>query len=640
MKGIFVKELEEIESLIDKGKYNVALEHIDSTSSQEAISAVEKTKCTIFRYRVYSELAKYAEAIKLGEKAFEESQKLNNKHLMFDSLVYFPYIYFIAGEYELRKEKVKLAGQILESIEDKDSSDYFLRKAIFLTMKSDSFEQAIENLEESIEISKKFGFDRILVDSYHTQACTYLWSGGITKSLKLNQQALGLAEEIDYYWGITSAMFSLAVTYLHKGELEQALDYFLQTKTLIEEGDDLYFIACLYLDLGYLYWLKRDLKSSLDYYKKSVSTFKEAKVVSTRHLPWTLFRMNLVLIEMEHYDEALKNIEQIELLFLMKDTPVFKLFYHLAKAVFLKTKTDDDCWNEATLLLEEVADEELVYLELNGLVIFHLCDVYLKKIQTSNDLDAFGKLKNRIQELAEMAREQKSVILLVQSLLLQSKLELIDLDIEKSQSLLGKAQSIAEEKGLTKLAKVVSNEFDILLDQLSTWEDMSTYLPSLEERFEFTHIENYLNKMMRDYIIHESIVDEEEAPVFFLLLNKEGVILFSEKFNEVSLEGELLGEILSFINRLNSRSMFPSETTKRIKHKNYTVAINAQEDIFLVYAFIGKSYHALQRINSLIKEFRTFTSGWQEFFGKLKNKEELSYSDRKQLSEYLEGVFF
>ncbi|MHA1516595.1 MAG: hypothetical protein ACTSPF_13740 [Candidatus Heimdallarchaeaceae archaeon] len=180
MKGIFVKELEDIESLIDKGKYNMALEHIDSISSQEAISAEEKTKCTIFRYRVYSELSKYAEAIKLGEKAFEESQKLNNKLLMFDSLVYFPYIYFIAGEYELRKEKVKLAGQILESIEDKKSSDYFLRRARFLTMKSDSFEQTIENLEESIEISKKFGFDRILVDSYNTQACTYLWSGGIS----------------------------------------------------------------------------------------------------------------------------------------------------------------------------------------------------------------------------------------------------------------------------------------------------------------------------------------------------------------------------------------------------------------------------------------------------------------------------
>lgn len=324
----------------------------------------------------------------------------------------------------------------------------------------------------------------------------------------------------------------------------------------------------------------------------------------------------------------------------MKDTPVFKLFYHLAKAVFLKTKTDDDCWNEATLLLEEVADEELVYLELNGLVIFHLCDVYLKKIQTSNDLDAFGKLKNRIQELAEMAREQKSVILLVQSLLLQSKLELIDLDIEKSQSLLGKAQSIAEEKGLIKLAKVVSNEFDILLDQLSTWEDMSTYLPSLEERFEFTHIENYLNKMMRDYIIHESIVDEKEAPAFFLLLNKEGGILFSEIFNEVSLEGELLKEILSAINRSNTEAMMSFETIKRVKYRNYTVLINIQEDIFLVYAFIGKSYYALQKLNSLIKEFRIFTSEWHEFFGKLKDKKELSYSDRNQLSEYLESVFF
>ncbi len=639
MKGIFSKELEEIEILIDRGKYNLALKKIDSTSSQKAILEIEKIKGSILKSRVYSEISKYTEAIKLSEEAFEESKKIDHKFLMFDSLEFSPYIYFLAGEYEMRKEKIKLAGQILDSIEDKDSSEYLLREAIFRNMKAHSFEQTIEGSEKSIELSKKLGNDKLLADSYHALACTYNWAGDITKSIKLLQQSIEISREIEYYWGITGGIFSLAVFYMHKGELELALDYLLQTKALIEDGEDIYFKACLFLDLGYLYWLKRDLKFSLDHYRISFSAFKESKVVSTRHLPWTLFRMNLVLIEMEQYEEAYKNLEQIELLSLMKDTPIFRLIHYLAKAVLLKTKTDDDSWNEAKLLLEEVADEELAYLELNGLVIFHLCDVYLKNIQKTNDLESYGKLKNRIQKLSEMAKEQRSNILLVQSLFLQSKLKLIDLDIQRSQSLLEKAQFIAEEKGIIKLAKVVSNEYDILLDQLNTWEDMSKYLPSLEERFEFTHIEDYLNRMMRDYIIHESIEDEKESPQFFLILNKEGSTLFSEQFNDLKLENELLQGILSTVDVFKLDESLTSESIKRVKYRNYTLAINFQRDLLLIYAFIGKSYHALKKLRSLIDEFKTFTGHWNVFFEKIKYNKELTFFDRKQLSEYLESIF-
>ena len=198
---------------------------------------------------------------------------------------------------------------------------------------------------------------------------------------------------------------------------------------------------------------------------------------------------------------------------------------------------------------------------------------------------------------------------------------------------------MAEEKGIIKLAKVVSNEYDILLDQLSTWEDMSKYLPSLEERFEFTHIEDYLNRMMRNYIIHDDVVDEEESPLFFLILDKKGSILFSELFNDLALEEELLQEILSVIASFKTKESLTSEIIKRIKFRNYTIAINLQGDQLLAYAFIGKSYHALKKLRLLIDEFKTFTSQWNVFFEKIKDNKELTFSDRKQLSEYLESIF-
>ena len=121
MSGIFLKDIEEIEQIIISGKYSEALAKIDSLINRKEISMEEKIKCKIFKYQIYSETAKYSKAIQYGDEAFEESQKLDNKLLMFDSLRHTPYVYFLAGEYELRKEKIKLAGQILDSYEDKES---------------------------------------------------------------------------------------------------------------------------------------------------------------------------------------------------------------------------------------------------------------------------------------------------------------------------------------------------------------------------------------------------------------------------------------------------------------------------------------------------------------------------------------
>ena len=238
-----------------------------------------------------------------------------------------------------------------------------------------------------------------------------------------------------------------------------------------------------------------------------------------------------------------------------------------------------------------------------------------------------------------MAEQQKSYILLTQSFLLQSKLELIEFNMKGGQLLLEKAQTIAEEKGIINLAKIISNEYDVLLEQLSKWEGMSTYLPSLEERFEFTHIEDLLNKMIRNNVTFIDVVDEKESPSFFLIMNHDGSILFSESLSDVSLEDELLQGILATIDDYKKFNDLSDEVIKRLKFRNNTIAINSQKEILIVYAFIGKSYHALQKLKQIIEEFRSFTGEWYIYFEKIKDGVELSLDERMELSKYLESVF-
>jgi len=197
MNGIFTKELEEIEQLIVIGKYNLAQERIDSIINNERTTEEEKISCKIYKAQIYFETFPYSEVIKYGEEAFEESKKLNNKQLMFDAVIVLPIAYYRAGEYELRTEKVKLAGQILDSFDDKNSEEYLKRKAKFLLMQGDSFSSSLTNIEESIDIAKRLGLDLQLINSYRNLSSSHIWSGELKKALTYAQKSLELAEKFE-----------------------------------------------------------------------------------------------------------------------------------------------------------------------------------------------------------------------------------------------------------------------------------------------------------------------------------------------------------------------------------------------------------------------------------------------------------
>ena len=638
MKGIFAKEIEESEQLIIKGKYDRALEKITVIRNKENASTEEKIQCKILKARIHLETYPYSEVIKNAEEAFSESKKLNNKELMFDSLIGLPIAYFRADEDELRQERVNLMQQVLDSFEDKNSDEYLKRKAKFLLMKEGNYSRSLDNIEESLDISKKLGLEIQITDAYSELCASFIWSGELNKAQIYAQRSLELAEKLEYFYTLCNALFMLAVIHLHKGELNEAQDYYLKSISVFEETGDPYSFAGTYLDLGYLCWLKRDLSRALNYYQKSLNYFKEAKIVGTRHYPWTLFRMNLVLIELERYEEAFRNLEQIELLYILKNKPVFKKIYYLAKSVLIKTQLKTS-WKEIISLLEEVADDPIVHLELNGWIIFHLCDAYLKEFQESNDLELYSKLKTRVYNLVQMAEQQNSYILLTQSLLLQSKLELIDLNIDKGLSLLERAQFLAEEKGISNLARLMSNEIDLLLDQLSKWEDMSSYLPSLEERLGFTHIEELLVRLVKNNLAYLDVLDEKESPLFFLILNKEGTILFSEPLSEVKLDSSTIQEVMIFIQDVISEKDFKRSTIKRLKHKKYTFALNGQNEMLFVYVFIGRSYYAVKKLKTLIEEFQSFSKVWEDLTEKIQSNESLNLEDRTEMSKYLDNLF-
>ncbi|MFW9994235.1 MAG: hypothetical protein ACFFD4_19480, partial [Candidatus Odinarchaeota archaeon] len=94
---------------------------------------------------------------------------------------------------------------------------------------------------------------------------------------------------------------------------------------------------------------------------------------------------------------------------------------------------------------------------------------------------------------------------LVYLYLLKSKLAMLELDITSAQELLKQAQEIAEEKGLRLLEIAITQERNLLVEQLNRWEDIFDQKPSVGEIIELTQLYDLVERM-----VHKRLFYDEE----------------------------------------------------------------------------------------------------------------------------------
>jgi predicted amidohydrolase len=95
--------------------------------------------------------------------------------------------------------------------------------------------------------------------------------------------------------------------------------------------------------------------------------------------------------------------------------------------------------------------------------------------------------------------------------LLQSKLALIELDMGRAKKLLEKAFTIAEEKGLTMLARAIAHERDSLLAQMRKWERITDQKPSRQEMVDLIGLDGFLELMVQKTVSSLASEDEKTA---------------------------------------------------------------------------------------------------------------------------------
>ncbi|UCE13998.1 MAG: hypothetical protein JSV04_02180 [Candidatus Heimdallarchaeota archaeon] len=201
--------------------------------------------------------------------------------------------------------------------------------------------------------------------------------------------------------------------------------------------------------------------------------------------------------------EELKNINQLLHKGQLKDaldrvqsleTKIISQHYRVAKAMILKTSSRITQKFKAQELLQNVINEEITEHKLTVYAMFNLCELLIDELKLYGETEVLQKVKVLLTQIYDIALHQQSSQLIVQSLLLQAKFALADGDAQLADELLKQAKLKSEESGLQQFRIQITQEQEILHNEIEKWTRLINQNTPLKVRIEQARLSEYVTK--------------------------------------------------------------------------------------------------------------------------------------------------
>ncbi|MFX0000902.1 MAG: tetratricopeptide repeat protein [Candidatus Hermodarchaeota archaeon] len=617
MAHLIHKELGQAEKLIEAGKIEEALQILNDFKNKKDLSYRERIAYYCLKGFVAFYFQDRNECTKYTEKAYRESQKLENSILLLD-------VYILMGAISNWSYKTNEAAGFIKKSEDllkilpqELSTELKKRKAYILWNKGAYHEQkgdlekAKEFREESLVILEDLNL-KVDIALMHYQLGVISWKiGNLNCALEYIKSCKNHCNKLDLIDIFHYCNLQFGMIYTLKGELDKALSYYEQILSFTEKENKLELLSPIYNSIGMTYHEKGDYDNALKFLKKSITIAEEyGTIIQKFAFTDSLFQLALDMNDLEQAQRWLNRMKQISDQE-KNQSNYYNILYNIDRAIYLKSSPRAVNRGKAEEMLKQLIEEEISDFESLKMALLNLCDLLLFELYATNEPEILDELQVYISQLFDTVKNSRSYSLLAETYLLQARLSLITLDIKKARQLLIKAQEIADNYGLNRLAIKISNEHDELLKQLDVWNKLKESKAPLYERLELASPNEQMERMIRKReIIVPELTDEE--PIVLLIISEGGRPLFSNSFaEEWAFEDHLFGGFLTAINSFSDQ-MF-SEGLNRANFGEYTIIMNSLHPFLVCYLFKGQSYLAQQRVAKFIDNVKQDATIWKTF---------------------------
>ncbi|MFX0062248.1 MAG: tetratricopeptide repeat protein [Candidatus Hermodarchaeota archaeon] len=538
---------------MNEGKFDDALQIIEKFEKRKEITPIDHLTCQLLKTTILNKQGHFKIVLKLTEEILQESRNLEQPLQQIDALIAKAEALWRLGKFDESLKTIELGEKVFKTLLREPPKEIARRKALLLFQKGTNYrlkgglDQALTYHEKALVLQKKIDNKIDIAESLGCLGLIYDLKGDLDQALEYHQQSLALKQAIGNKQSIATALNNIGIIYLLKGDLDRALKNYEQSLIFFREIGNKHYIAAALTNIGIIYRKKGEWEQALACYQQSLDLRRDTAnkqeiarlifnigVIHAQKAEWkeaiecyqqslalqeeigqnvdiaiTLFQLIYVYLD-KNMDEVQRYLHYLEEINNQGKNKAISQRFRLATALMMKTSTRPRNKLKAAELLEEVAEEEIVDHELRVIALLNLCDLLLFELRMSGDQEVLDEVQTRVTRLQDIAKRQHSHWLLAETYVLNSKLALLDLDIQGAQRFLDQAQLTAEKRKLQRLVIKVLSEQDSFRKQMNSWKLLSEQNAPMTERLELAQLESLLMR-----IAHKKLEITEEETLLY-----------------------------------------------------------------------------------------------------------------------------
>ncbi len=446
-------------------------------------------------------------AIDCLETCLSIKEELGNPYGIADTLNEIGIILASKGDFNSALKKLNQSLIIFKKLENKSLIVKILNNIGMIHWQKGELDQALENYQKSLIISEALGKKRYNAVLSLNIGLIYRDRGEFKSAFESFQKALASFKELQRKTEIAICLNNIGHVHLIWGEPDLALHLFQQSLEISEELGNKQEIAVSFYNIGCAFEEKGELETALAFHKKSLILSEE--IGNNLDIAISLYNLVSVSIFKGSMQEAHLYLQKLQELNDREKNKLIDQRYRVAKANVLRMSDRIISRAEAQQIYQEVVQEEIFNIELTVVALLELSEVLLLELQTTGNEDVLIEVRALLQQLFEIAKDQHSYFWLANAYWLQSKLALMELDLERAQELLTIAQTLAKDKGLENLASMILSEKESLINQISQWEMFVEQKPPINDILKLTRLEDLLERMIykKIYLKEEEVLE-------------------------------------------------------------------------------------------------------------------------------------
>ena len=319
------EELILAEELINERKFVEALKIINDIEMKGDLTPTSQNKCIILKSDYFIGIGRYRDSLKLAEKAYKESQRLNNKKQSVESLLPLARSLTVLGELDKGFEKLEACKELFKTLTGKSKEikqlDARLNRiiGIFYNYKDDG-RQSLPYLEKALSLAQEIGDKGSICILYNSIGEVYRKLGELNRALEFAERGLVLHEE--YFIKANTMTLAYLLTTLidiciDKSDFKEAQNYLQRLEQLNHrEDNNIIDLFCRFFKANILKSTPRARNRVLaeDLYRQII----EEEIINFETWVWALINLcDLLLVELrmtnivEIVDEIRPLIEQL-----------------------------------------------------------------------------------------------------------------------------------------------------------------------------------------------------------------------------------------------------------------------------------------------------------------------------------------